>query len=183
MAPSSSPPPAGGHHVPLPSEIRAPRKTPPSEETSAGGLVLDRNAETLCAALIGRLDRRGRLPRATRRTAHEGPVQLPGRAHTAHRRPGRHHSRLVGGALPEWRIFRPRTEQSPVVSIETMRSVVADYSGIRLACRGLSRILKRRHYGRRTSSSAVVAHSGFPVCIQSSPDLLDVNTFVPPNFA
>ena len=61
MAPSSSPPPAGGHHVPLPSEIRAPRKTPPSEATSAGGLVLDRNAETLCAALIGRLDRRGRL--------------------------------------------------------------------------------------------------------------------------
>ena len=31
------------------------------EETSAGGLVLDRASERACAALIGRLDRRGRL--------------------------------------------------------------------------------------------------------------------------
>ncbi|MGH8937937.1 MAG: NUDIX hydrolase, partial [Actinomycetes bacterium] len=31
------------------------------EETSAGGLVIDRRGEPPCAALIGRLDRRGRL--------------------------------------------------------------------------------------------------------------------------
>lgn len=61
MAASSSNTPVSGHPVPLPSDIRAPRKTPPNEETSAGGLVLDRNSEPPAAALIGRLDRRGRL--------------------------------------------------------------------------------------------------------------------------
>ncbi len=61
MAASSSHPPVGGHPIPLPSDIRAPRKTPPSEETSAGGLVIDRTNEPPVAALIGRLDRRGRL--------------------------------------------------------------------------------------------------------------------------
>lgn len=61
MAASPSSTPTGGHPVPLPSDIRAPRKTPPSEEVSAGGLVLDRSCDPPAAALIGRLDRRGRL--------------------------------------------------------------------------------------------------------------------------
>ncbi len=51
----------GGHEIPLPSAIRAPRRVPPSEETSAGGLVVDRTTDPRRAALIGRLDRRGRL--------------------------------------------------------------------------------------------------------------------------
>ncbi|NQU36293.1 MAG: NUDIX hydrolase, partial [Actinobacteria bacterium] len=51
----------GGHEIPPPTSIRAPRRVPPSEETSAGGLVVDRSADPQCAALIGRLDRRGRL--------------------------------------------------------------------------------------------------------------------------
>lgn len=50
-----------GHEIPLPSAIRAPRRNPPSEETSAGGLVVDRSVDPPRAALIGRLDRRGRL--------------------------------------------------------------------------------------------------------------------------
>lgn len=61
MTPTSPPPASGGHTVPLPSEIRAPRRTPPSEETSAGGLVVNRLVDPMTAALIGRLDRRGRL--------------------------------------------------------------------------------------------------------------------------
>ncbi|HAM23040.1 MAG TPA: NUDIX hydrolase [Actinobacteria bacterium] len=61
MAASSPNSPVGGPHVPVPSDIRAPRRTPPSEETSAGGLVVDRSGDTASAALIGRLDRRGRL--------------------------------------------------------------------------------------------------------------------------
>ncbi len=51
----------GGHEIPPPTAIRAPRRIPPSEETSAGGLVVDRSAQPNRAALIGRLDRRGRL--------------------------------------------------------------------------------------------------------------------------
>jgi 8-oxo-dGTP pyrophosphatase MutT (NUDIX family) len=39
----------------------APRRYPRVEETSAGGLVLDRRGPTPRAALIARLDRRGRL--------------------------------------------------------------------------------------------------------------------------
>ena len=61
MAASTPNTPVSGQHVPVPSDVRAPRRTPPSEETSAGGLVVDRNASPPCAALIGRLDRRGRL--------------------------------------------------------------------------------------------------------------------------
>lgn len=52
---------SGARQIPLPSAIRAPRRPPPSEETSAGGLVIDRTIEPNMAALIGRLDRRGRL--------------------------------------------------------------------------------------------------------------------------
>lgn len=44
--------------VPRPSLSRALRRV---EETSAGGLVLDRWSTDACGALIGRLDRRGRL--------------------------------------------------------------------------------------------------------------------------
>jgi len=51
----------GGHEIPPPTAIRAPQRVPPSEETSAGGLVVDRTADPQRAALIGRLDRRGRL--------------------------------------------------------------------------------------------------------------------------
>lgn len=50
-----------GHPVPLPSAIRPPKKIGPREETSAGGLVLDLATQPPCAALIGRLDRRGRI--------------------------------------------------------------------------------------------------------------------------
>ena len=53
--------PGVGHEIPKPNEIRPPRRNRPSEETSAGGLVVDRSANPLHAALIGRLDRRGRL--------------------------------------------------------------------------------------------------------------------------
>ncbi len=45
----------------VPSDIRAPRKQPPAEETSAGGLIVDISSDPPCAALIGRLDRRNRL--------------------------------------------------------------------------------------------------------------------------
>lgn len=51
----------GGHKIPPPTSIRAPRPVPPNEETSAGGLVVDRTTDPQCGALIGRLDRRGRL--------------------------------------------------------------------------------------------------------------------------
>lgn len=61
MAASTPNTPVSGQHVPVPSDVRAPRRTPPSEETSAGGLVVDRSASPPTAALIGRLDRRGRL--------------------------------------------------------------------------------------------------------------------------
>lgn len=59
MAPMSPETPSGERQIPLPSAIRAPRPTAPTEETSAGGLVVDR--EQRRAALIGRLDRRGRM--------------------------------------------------------------------------------------------------------------------------
>ncbi|MEI6620964.1 MAG: NUDIX hydrolase [Actinomycetes bacterium] len=47
--------------MPLPSAIRAPHRPSAREETSAGGLVVDRTVTPPRAALIGRLDRRGRL--------------------------------------------------------------------------------------------------------------------------
>lgn len=53
--------PSSRRRIPLPSAIRAPRRQAPSEETSAGGLVVDRSPTGPRAALIGRLDRRGRL--------------------------------------------------------------------------------------------------------------------------
>jgi 8-oxo-dGTP pyrophosphatase MutT (NUDIX family) len=46
---------------PAPPPARSPRRLRRVEETSAGGLVLDRNSADASAALIGRLDRRGRL--------------------------------------------------------------------------------------------------------------------------
>lgn len=61
MAPDSSTGYLGDHHVPVPSDIKAPARPETSEETSAGGLVVDLSQEPACAALIGRLDRRGRL--------------------------------------------------------------------------------------------------------------------------
>lgn len=61
-------PPAGPRYCrgvprprPAPPLSRSPRRLRRVEETSAGGLVLDRNAPDAAAALIGRLDRRGRL--------------------------------------------------------------------------------------------------------------------------
>ena len=47
--------------MPRPSPSRGRRRPPKVEETSAGGLVLDRRSPGAQAALIGRLDRRGRL--------------------------------------------------------------------------------------------------------------------------
>lgn len=52
---------SGPPSVPLPSAIRAPRKVYPREETSAGGLIIDEATVPPQAALIGRLDRRGRI--------------------------------------------------------------------------------------------------------------------------
>ena len=49
-----------GKH-PVPTDIRRPKLVEASEETSAGGLVLDRSEPEIRAALIGKLDRRGRL--------------------------------------------------------------------------------------------------------------------------
>jgi len=51
-------PPAGGRPVPRPPQ---PPRLTRVEETSAGGLVLDRSGEEPLAALIARHDRRGRL--------------------------------------------------------------------------------------------------------------------------
>ena len=61
MAPDSPDGTSGARQIPLPSAIRAPQRPPPTEETSAGGLVIDLEARPNMAALIGRLDRRGRL--------------------------------------------------------------------------------------------------------------------------
>lgn len=46
---------------PVPTDVRRPKVVEAQEETSAGGLVLDRSGDELRAALIGKLDRRGRL--------------------------------------------------------------------------------------------------------------------------
>ena len=46
--------------MPRPSP-RPPRRLPSVEETSAGGLVVDQQSPTARGALIGRIDRRGRL--------------------------------------------------------------------------------------------------------------------------
>lgn len=69
MAPSSTVEPAGsqagelpnGRPIPLPSSVRATHRPLPHEETSAGGLVVDRRLTPRRGALIGRLDRRGQL--------------------------------------------------------------------------------------------------------------------------
>lgn len=61
MADSPSPTSGTGRPVPLPSSIRPPRRVLPREETSAGGLVVDLGMNPPSAALIGRLDRRGRI--------------------------------------------------------------------------------------------------------------------------
>lgn len=47
--------------VPVPTALRTRRRPLSSEETSAGGLVLDGSSTNMRAPLIGRLDRRGRL--------------------------------------------------------------------------------------------------------------------------
>lgn len=49
-----------GKH-PVPTDVRMPKSIDATEETSAGGLLVDRSGPTLRAALIGKLDRRGRL--------------------------------------------------------------------------------------------------------------------------
>lgn len=49
-----------GKH-PVPTDVRRPKLAEAQEETSAGGLLLDRSEPELRAALIGKLDRRGRL--------------------------------------------------------------------------------------------------------------------------
>lgn len=46
---------------PVPTDVRRPKLAEAQEETSAGGLLLDRSSDELRAALIGKLDRRGRL--------------------------------------------------------------------------------------------------------------------------
>lgn len=46
---------------PVPTDVRRPEADEAKEETSAGGLLLDRSGDELRAALIGKLDRRGRL--------------------------------------------------------------------------------------------------------------------------
>ena len=87
------------------------------DETSAGGLVLDRPGPDACAALIGRLDRRGRLlwslPKghveageteedtAVREVAEETGIVGPGR------RQARHHRLLVRRRRP------PRPQDRP----------------------------------------------------------------------
>lgn len=64
MAAGASDPAASGgspHPIPLPSALRTRRRPLTAEETSAGGLVINEAAQPPQAALIGRLDRRGRL--------------------------------------------------------------------------------------------------------------------------
>ncbi len=64
LAASAPGSPMGGGHthpIPLPSALRARRRPISTEETSAGGLVINEDTLPAQAALIGRLDRRGRL--------------------------------------------------------------------------------------------------------------------------
>lgn len=59
--PSAAGPFDGTSRRPVPTDVRRPVLNQAQEETSAGGLVVDCSQSPLRAALIGKLDRRGRL--------------------------------------------------------------------------------------------------------------------------